>query len=83
MFFEVKFKENGRSSNGGKIGCGCFIAVLLINIIAGAWSVNFLLTTFGKTAIAYVWAALIGLIAGEITIPVAVIVKILKLCGAF
>ena len=66
--------------NEGKGSCGCLIIILVVNALLGAWSVNVLLALFDKT-IPLIGAILIGLVAGEITIPLAVIVAILQAFG--
>ena len=61
--------------------CGCWVAVLLINLTIGGWSVSYLLESFTGKVIPFVGAALIGLIVGEISIPVAIVVWLLRLFG--
>lgn len=63
---------------------GCFTAIgmLLINISIGAWSVSEILSWFGKS-IPLIASVIIGLFAGEISIPIAIIGWILKICGIF
>jgi hypothetical protein len=61
--------------------CGCVLAVLIFNALLGSWSVNYLLLVFAGKVIPFIGALVIGLIAGEFTIPIAVIVYILKLFG--
>jgi hypothetical protein len=70
-----------RSDNltGAKINCGCWILVMLINISVGAWSVNLLFDTFLNKTIPLIGAIVIGLVAGEITIPIAIVVWVLKI----
>lgn len=63
---------------------GCFtgIVILLINLSIGAWSVSEILSWFGKS-IPLIASVIIGLFAGEISIPIAIIGWILKICGIF
>lgn len=63
-------------------GCFTVIAVLLINLSIGAWSISEILSWFGKS-ISLIASAIIGLVAGEISIPIAIIGWILKICGVF
>ena len=63
-------------------GCVTVIIISLINISIGAWSVGEILSWFGK-AIPLIASVIIGLFAGEISIPVAIIGWILKICGIF
>jgi hypothetical protein len=48
-------------------------------MLAGGWSVNYLLNFFASKVIPFGWAMVIGLFAGEISIPVAVVVAILHM----
>ena len=57
---------------------GCCLAVVAINLVLGSWSVNVILLTFLDKTIPWIGAALIGMVAGEITIPVAIVISILK-----
>jgi hypothetical protein len=57
------------------------VIVFLVNLIVGGWSVNYLLQFFLAKTIPFVGAALIGLFAGEISIPAAVVIVILKYFG--
>jgi hypothetical protein len=54
---------------------------LFVNLFIGAWSVNYLLMEFMGKQIPLLGAMVIGLFAGEVSIPVAVVVWILKACG--
>ena len=58
--------------------CGCGILILIINIIIGTWSVNYLLLTLAGKTIPLIGAILIGMVAGELTIPAAIVVWLLK-----
>lgn len=58
------------------------IIISLINISIGACSISEILSWFGKS-IPLIGSAIIGLFAGEISIPVAIIGWILKICGIF
>jgi hypothetical protein len=55
--------------------------MMAIYVILGALSVNWLLAFFAVKTIPLWAAAVIGLIGGEITIPVAVIVYLLHMFG--
>ena len=54
--------------------------IILVNATLGAWSIIEILSWFGKT-IPLVASIVIGLIAGEISIPIAIIGWILRICG--
>ena len=69
-------------SGVGGVGCIVMIIVLIINLTVGAWSVGEILSWVGKD-IPTVFDVLIGGVAGEITIPVAIVGYVLKVCGVF
>jgi predicted membrane-bound spermidine synthase len=71
-----------KHSSSSDLGCGTLIAILLINLVLGAWSINYILMWFGKD-IPFIADALIGLFVGEISIPVAFVGWLLKVCGVF
>lgn len=65
-----------------KLGVFGVLAIMLINITIGAWSVNEILSWFGKSI--PIWGdALIGLFVGEFSIPIAIVGYILKVLGVF
>ena len=66
------------SNNLSLVSCGCGIIILIANLIFGATSVNYLLTTFLGKALPFGWAMITGLFVGEFTIPTAIVVWILK-----
>lgn len=66
----------------GKFQIGCFIFVLIFNFTIGAWSVIEILSWFDKK-IPLIASATIGLFVGEISIPIAIVGKILKAFGVF
>jgi len=61
--------------------CGCYLFLFLLNLLMGGWSVNYLLMFFAGKVIPFFWATVIGLFAGEISIPVAIVIWILRFCG--
>ncbi len=66
----------------GKVGCFLVSLILVFNITVGAWSVNEILSWFGKNI--PLWAdGLIGLFTAELSVPVAIVGYILKACGVF
>jgi len=76
----MKFKTQEKVTTG----CGCFSYILLIlfNVVVGGWSVVEILSWMGKTI--PIWAdGLIGLVVGELSVPVAIVGWILKICGVF
>jgi len=73
-----------KSSNkkAGGFGFGCFMFVLVFNILAGGWSVDQVLGWFDKN-IPFWGDSLIGLFAAEFTFPAAIIGLILQAFGVF
>jgi len=65
-----------------KIGFFGLIVILLINLTIGAWSIVEILSWFGKS-VPMVANVAIGLFLGEFSIPLAIVGKILKVCGVF
>ena len=72
-----------RSSSSIFDYCGCIlgISIFSLNAVFGEMSVNYLLVTFLQKTIPFWWGVLTGLFVGELTIPVAVVVWILKHFG--
>jgi hypothetical protein len=69
---------SSNDENSGTLGsCGCMIIILILNFFVGGWSVNYLLSVFSHT-IPFFWAAVIGTVAGEVSIPAAIVVYILR-----
>lgn len=65
-----------------KIGYSAFIILFIMNITIGAWSIIEILSWFGKSI--PLWSSiLLGLFTGEVSIPIAIIGKILRVCGVF
>lgn len=62
--------------------CGCWILVLIFNLIVGGWSVNYLLDFFLSKTIPFWGAMIIGIIVAEFSIPVAIVIFILRFFGA-
>lgn len=58
--------------------CGCGVVMLIFNVLVGSWSVNCLLEFFLSKTIPFLGSALIGLFVGEISVPVAVVIVVLK-----
>lgn len=65
------------------LNCGCALIIFVLNLIFGGMSVNYLLEVFANKVIPFGWAMVIGMFAGEITIPVALVTWILKHFGVF
>lgn len=63
------------------VSCGCMFLIVVFNLLLGAWSINYLLMFFLAKTIPLIAAIIIGLFAGEFTIPLAIVVWILHACG--
>lgn len=63
------------------LNCGCIILVLLINLLGGGWSVDYLLAFFNLTNMPFLADMLIGLFAAELSIPVAIVIATLRTFG--
>ena len=70
-----------RDSDGVELGvrCGCLLFLTIFNLLVGGWSVNYLLEFFANKVIPFGWAMVIGLFAGEASIPAAIVVWILHM----
>lgn len=75
-------KKNSSVGSGMSIGCLIYIAVIVLNVTVGAWSVGEILSWFSKDIPLFA-DVVIGLFVGEVSIPVAIIGAILKACGVF
>lgn len=62
----------------GAIQCACGILLLIFNFIAGGIATNYLLGIFFKAYIPFFWDGVIGLIGGEVIVPIAIVIFILK-----
>ena len=60
------------------VTCGCWFLVALFNVLVGAWSVNYILLYFLGKMIPLWGAMLIGLFTAEISVPVAVVIALLR-----
>lgn len=63
-------------------GCLSIILIVLFNVLAGAWSVNEILSWFGRS-VPFIADMLIGLFVAEFSVPVAIVGYILKTFGVF
>lgn len=64
---------------------GCFkfvICIILFNIFLGGWSVNLILSWFGKD-IPFFFDSIIGLFVAALSFPVAIVGSILQAFGIF
>jgi hypothetical protein len=70
-----------KAHNFNVVSCGCFLAIAVFNLFVGGWSVNYLLLYFAAKTIPLWGAVFIGLFVGEISIPTAVVIALLRLFG--
>ena len=70
-----------KSSDLSWVTCLVCIVTMAIYLALCGWSVNYLLQVFNYTTIPWFWAEVIGLIGGSVTVPVAVIIVILRWLG--
>lgn len=61
--------------------CGCYLFILIANLIFGGTSVNYLLAEFVGKTMPLFWAVVVGIFVGQFSIPIAIVVWILKLTG--
>ena len=67
-----------RNNDSGIAQLGCCLGVVIINLTIGSWSVAYLLDFFLNKNIPWIGDALLGLVAGEVTVPVALVVWLLR-----
>lgn len=78
-----KFRPYRRSytKTEDKIGCTCscliVVLVLVFNFLIGGLCVNYLVNFFTGQYIPFVYAGLIGLVAGEVAVPASIAVFLL------
>ena len=66
------------STESSIASCGCGVLLVLFNLWIGGWSVNYLLSFFADKTIPFLGAALIGLFTAEISVPVAIVIALLR-----
>lgn len=59
-----------------------WLVLVIINLVVGGWSIAEILSWFGKS-IPFIFDIIIGLILAEISVPVAIVGWILRICGVF
>lgn len=69
-------RNNNEVAAAAYVGCGFWLTIFITNILLGTWSVMFLSLQFIHTQIHWIGAALIGLLMGQFTVPIAIIVKL-------
>jgi hypothetical protein len=73
--------SNKTMTRGSYLSCGCGLLIIILNLVGGAWSVNYLLEFFLDKTIAWGYAFLIGIFSGQFSIPIAVIMYLLEKGG--
>ena len=61
--------------------CGCYLAILVMNLLFGGMSVNYLLEVFLEKTMPMFWAVVVGIFVGQFSIPAAIVVWVLELTG--
>lgn len=64
------------------LGVVALIAIIILNLAVGGWSVDVILSWFGKD-IPFLADSLIGLFTAEFSVPIAIVGKILLMFGIF
>lgn len=65
-----------------RTGCSLIAIIPILNLIIGGWSIDVILSWFAKD-IPWIADVAIGLFAAEISVPIAIIGKILSAFGVF
>jgi hypothetical protein len=74
----MSYRYRSQSTESSIASCGCGILLILFNLFIGGWSVNYLLQFFLAKTISFFGAMLIGLFAGELTVPTAIVIVLLR-----
>lgn len=79
----IKFRGTYYTRHDNIMNWTCLAQILIViaYVILAGMSINYLLPVFGLEQIGFGWALLIGIIAGEVTIPIAIVVMILRFVG--
>jgi hypothetical protein len=70
---------NGNQAVGGY--CGCWTIVMLINALIGGWSFDYCLYSILGKDIPWFGDMICGLFLGEVTVPLAIVCWVMRLCG--
>lgn len=68
-----------RQGNGA--GCGCLLGILCLNVVLGGLSTAYCLFALTGRTIPWWGDALIGLVAGEVTVPLMIVLWLLSQFG--
>lgn len=77
----MSYRSNTKDTSDSITTCAAYVIVFLFNMTVGTWSVNYLLAELAGKTIPLLGAALIALFAAEVSIPVAIVVWLLKAFG--
>ena len=67
-----------KSKNDYQYSCGCYLMMLIFNIFVGGWSISYLLEIFASKIIPFWGSCLIGLFTAQVSVPVAIVIWLLK-----
>jgi hypothetical protein len=76
-----RYSRSNESNSLVTLQCGCGLVIVVFNLLAGGWSVNYLLMTLAGKTIPFFWATIIGLFFGEFSIPAALLTAVLRHFG--
>ena len=71
--------KNRTSSNSSNPGCGCFLLILVINLVVGSMAFAYSLDAFFAKDVAPFIDIVGGLFLGEAVIPIAIVCWVLKI----
>lgn len=60
---------------------GCCLSIVLFNLFVGWWSIDFISNQVFNKNLPFIADLIIGVIAAELSVPIAVILWILRSCG--
>ena len=67
---------NSRNTGGG--GCGCFLMILIFNLLLGGLAFQYSLKTVFNRDVPWYTDVVCGLFLGEIVVPAAIVCYIVK-----
>ena len=65
----------------GGVSCGCFLLALIVNLTVGGYAFDYSLRFIAGKDIPWYADVIVGTVLGEVTIPLAVVCWVLKMCG--
>jgi hypothetical protein len=70
-----------KNKDNDSVKGGCYLILIIFNTIVGGWSVSYLLEIFANKIIPFWGSCLIGLFTAQVSVPVAIVVWLLKFFG--